>query len=73
MCLSNYLSVIALQVLTQIASAPCTAGSQFAVSLSCNMTAFLTTVAFLDWKIKAACSYGQGTNETPIEKVLYKV
>ena len=41
MCLANYLSVIALHVLTQIVSAPCTAGSQFAVSLPCNHVAFL--------------------------------
>jgi hypothetical protein len=63
MCFANYLSVVALQVLTQIALAPGTTGSQFAVSLPCNHIAFFITVAFLEWKIKTVRSCRQCNSE----------
>jgi hypothetical protein len=54
LCLLTYISIIALQVLTQIAFASGNMGSQYAVSLPCNHVAFMTTMAFFDWKIKTA-------------------
>jgi hypothetical protein len=42
-------------------------------SFSSMQSCCIFTVAFLEWKIKAAGSYGQGINKTLIEEVLNKV